>query len=172
VHNPGRAIVLVVLGLAAGGYVGAKLSRYDVPIPEAVRKAIPEPGAAGTRVEVLNAGGREGMAQLATDQLRDRGFDVVYFGNEQPFGRETSEVVARTDDSVSARAVGRSLGIPAFRVEPDSSRYVDVTVILGTDWEPSEAAVAGESARPWWDVQRLRDRLEELARRVVEAGNG
>ena len=41
------------------------------------------------RVEVLNAGGEPGMARMATDQLRDRGFDVVYFGNAESFGRDS-----------------------------------------------------------------------------------
>lgn len=152
--------------------MGARLSRYEVQVPEAVRQVIPEPSAAGTRVEVLNAGGREGMAQLATDHLRDRGFDVVYFGNEQPFGRDTSVVVARIDDVVPAYAVGRSLRIPIVRIEPDSSRYVDVTVLLGTDWEPAGGVAYGGSTQPRWDVQWLRDRLEALARRVVHSGTG
>lgn len=95
------------------------------------------PSASGerVRVEVLNAGGRAGMARLATEQLRDRRFDVVYFGNARA-AVERSEVLARTGGEESARRVAEVLGIPRedVRSEPDSTLYVDVTVRLGPDW--------------------------------------
>ena len=76
------------------------------------------------------------MAGAATDILRWQGFDVVYFGNEPSFGRDTSLVLARTALEGAAEAVSEGLGIGAYGAEADSTRLVDVTVLLGTDWEP------------------------------------
>ena len=117
------------------------------------------------RVEVLNGAGVPGIAARATEHLRDRGFDVVYFGNESAFGRSTSLVVDRTARSGALDSVSRALRIDAKEVDRDSTRLVDVTVLLGSDWtpesasdlEPAEQARAGETAsmdRPWWDLRR------------------
>jgi hypothetical protein len=35
-----------------------------------------------------------------------------------------------------ARSVAEALRIPASEADPDSTRLVDVTVLLGADWEP------------------------------------
>ncbi len=85
-----RALVLLGVVLAAGIFIGSAVSQWN-PLPQ---QEIVEPpprnftaaGLGRVRVEVLNAGGREDMARLATDHLRDRGFDVVYFGNAEEFG--------------------------------------------------------------------------------------
>ena len=106
---------------------------------EDTRPALPEedlPSAQGERirVEVLNGGGRAGMARLATEELRDRGFDVVYFGNGSPV--EASVVLDRVGRPDLARDVARGLGVERVLSEADSSRFVDVTVHLGPDWGP------------------------------------
>lgn len=111
------------------------------------------------------------MAGAATDILRRQGFDVVYFGNEPSFGRDTSLVLARTPLEGAAEAVSGGLGIGALGAEADSTRLVDVTVLLGTDWEPpsppgpdgtgAEAAGgSGDAAPPerasrWESILRL-----------------
>lgn len=93
------------------------------------------------RVEVLNAGGMVGAARAATDELRDQGFDVVYYGNAPAFGRDTTVILDRTDWPEAAHrvadALGRTLGRLEVRTEPDSTLYVDVTVLLGADWPGS-----------------------------------
>ncbi|MEC9298968.1 MAG: LytR C-terminal domain-containing protein, partial [Gemmatimonadota bacterium] len=76
-----RALVLLGVVLAAGIFIGSAVSQWN-PLPQ---QEVVEPpprnftaaGLGRVRVEVLNAGGREDMARLATDHLRDRGFDVV-----------------------------------------------------------------------------------------------
>lgn len=89
------------------------------------------------RVEVLNAGGRAGMARQATERLRDRRMDVVYFGNAPAV--ERSEVLDRVGRPEWARRAAEALGIGVVRSEPDSTLLVDVTVRLGPDWEPPAA---------------------------------
>ena len=87
------------------------------------------------RVEVLNASSRRGLARQATLHLRDRGFDVVGIGNA-PESRDSTLVIDRIGRPEWARLVGDALGGSAVESRPDSSRYVDVTVLLGATWRP------------------------------------
>jgi len=114
------------------------------------------------RVEVLNAGGVRGMAGQARNLLRADGFDVVFFGNADQFGREHSAVLARTGQYEAARTVAEALGIETVVLEPDGSRLVDVTVLLGSDWtvDPgddtgSETSDIDARTSAWWDVRRF-----------------
>ncbi len=176
-REPLWPVILVVAVLAVGLGVGSVLTGPDVPV-EMVRDRPDDDAMADSsieipspedriRVEVLNGAGVAGMASRATELLRDRGFDVVFFGNEASFGREASVVLDRTARGGALDSVGRSLGIMERRAETDSTRLVDITVLLGTDWEdreisapPSEAAAgeATEESPPWWDVRRFLQR--------------
>ncbi len=118
------------------------------------------------RVEVLNGSGVPGAAGRATELLRDDGFDVVHFGNESSFGRDSSLVLDRTQKDGALESVSESLGIGARRSDPDASFLVDITVLLGTDWNPIETesegptgSVEGEQSEDtgWsrWDPRRF-----------------
>jgi len=89
------------------------------------------------RVEVLNAAGVAGLARRATEHLRDRGFDVVAFGNAAVSGQARTIVFARTSDVDDARAVAAALGVDSVALEPDPQLFLDVTVQLGRDWPPT-----------------------------------
>jgi hypothetical protein len=112
------------------------------------------------RVEVLNAGGIRGMAARARDELRSAGFDVVFYGNAATFDEAETRVVARTGSLESARAVMEALGVGVVESSPDTTRFVDVTVLLGTDWtgktapEPDTSGEDGDE-EAWWDLRRL-----------------
>lgn len=86
------------------------------------------------RVEVLNAAGINGLARSATERLRSAGYDVVYYGNAPEFGRDTSVVLDRLGRPEDSRAVAEAVGIPLVREAMDTTLYLDVTVIVGTDW--------------------------------------
>jgi hypothetical protein len=105
-------------------------ARFDVPrAPAGVR----------VRVQVINTTRTRGLARRATRVLRDQGFDVVEMTTGGPM-RDTTLVLDRSGHPAWAATVARVLG-PAARAEarPDSSRYLDVTVLLGTAWRaPSE----------------------------------
>lgn len=106
------------------------------------------------RVEVLNAGGVAGQARAATLELRDIGFDVVHFGNADRFDREASAVVDRVGRPDFARSVADALGIASVTSEPDPNLFVDVTVLLGSEWRSAQGAeLTGEDtpAREPWD---------------------
>ncbi|MEO8578725.1 MAG: LytR C-terminal domain-containing protein [Gemmatimonadales bacterium] len=90
------------------------------------------PDGVRIKVEVLNATKTKGLARKATLYLRGRGFDVVGSGNvsEQ---RTASIVYDRSSHPEWARLVARAMNAPVVE-RPDSSRYLDVTVIIGADW--------------------------------------
>ena len=111
-------------------------------------------GLGRVRVEVLNAGGEDGMARLATEHLRDHGFDVVFFGNAEAFGQDSTVVLDRSGRIEAALAVGGALGSTSVESRPDANLYLDVTVLLGRDWVPGtppEEAIA--DCVPWWDLR-------------------
>jgi hypothetical protein len=135
-----RGLIVLGIVLAAGVFIGSAMSQwYPLPSQEGVA---PPPlnataeGLGRVRVEVLNAGGEVGMARLATDHLRDGGFDVVYFGNAVAFGQDSTVVLDRSARPQAAAAVARSLGTPWVESQPDTNLYLDVTVLLGCGWVP------------------------------------
>jgi len=87
-------------------------------------------------LEVLNGIGISGLANEFTDFLRDQGFDVVRFTNAQRFDYPRTLVINRGDDFEQAQLVARSLGLENAAVEnmPDPSLQLDVTVVLGQDY--------------------------------------
>ncbi len=91
-------------------------------------------GEATAVVEVLNGTGRAGLARTATRLLRSRGIDVVSYGNADSSAQ--SVILLRRGSQARARAVLHALGTGAIQVALDSTRHVDVTVILGSDFHP------------------------------------
>jgi len=146
------AVVLLV-GILVGSAVSQWGGAPALPLPQGVRSRVAD---GRVRVEVLNGGGFAGAAREATETLRGLGFDVVYFGNAGSFDRDSSVVLDRMGALGRARDVADALGIRNLRSEPDSNLYLDVTVVLGRDWQPApawepEAGPAVVSGRPWWD---------------------
>lgn len=87
------------------------------------------------RVQVLNATPVRGLARRAVMHLRDRGFDVLEMGTaaEQ---LDSTVVLDRSGHPDWARRVAEALGGARVESRPDSSRYLDVTVLLGRSWRP------------------------------------
>lgn len=152
-----RAAATFLVILLVGALVGSALSQWGgtglLPGTEG-----PKPRSAGrVRVEVLNGGGHVGAAREATEVLRGAGFDVVFFGNAGTFDRDSSVVLDRIGSLEGARDVADALGIRRVLSEPDSNLYLDVTVVLGRDWEPAPPPTGEplvEPVRPWWDPRR------------------
>jgi len=153
-------LIVVVVVLAAGIFIGSAVSQWK-PLPQQ-EQAAPQPrtftaaGLGRVRVEVLNAGGREDMARLATDYLRDRGFDVVSYANAPNFGQDSTIVLDRAGRPQAAEAVARALGADRVESRPNANLYLDVTVLLGSGWAPDMPVDEGESEEaPWWDLRRF-----------------
>lgn len=89
-------------------------------------------------VEVLNATKVRGLARRAALTLRDKGFDVVSTGtNRDQF--DSTQVLDRTGHRDWAVLAAKAMGGGAVLVRPDSSREVDLTVLIGASWRaPSE----------------------------------
>ena len=126
----GAAVVLVVgisIWAVARGRSAAPRPFHatDVRAPEGVR----------VRVQVLNATRVRGLARRATLHLRDRGFDVVEVGTTQPV-RDSTLVLDRSNHPEWAALVAKALGATRVESRPDTSRYLDVTVLLGDSWRP------------------------------------
>lgn len=87
------------------------------------------------RVQVLNATSVRGLARRATMYLRDRGLDVVETGTS-PDLLDSTVVLDRSGHPERAQRVAVALGGARVQSRPDSSRYLDVTVLLGRAWRP------------------------------------
>jgi hypothetical protein len=127
-------LVLIGAGIAAAVYlrrptpgpVTAEIGpRFDRLVPEGTR----------VRVEVLNATDARGLARRAMFVLRDAGFDVVYYGTTSERADSTT-VLDRTGHAEWAALAVRAMGGGRTTAKPDSSRYVDLTVLVGRQWSP------------------------------------
>jgi hypothetical protein len=87
------------------------------------------------RVQVLNTTRTRGLARRATRVLRDRGFDVVELGTTTPT-LDTTIVLDLSGHPDWASTVAGVLKPARVVARPDSSRYLDVTVLLGRSWRP------------------------------------
>lgn len=91
------------------------------------------PAGVRIKVEVLNATRNRGLARRVTLYLRDRGFDVVAMGTS---GRMQSNTVVldRSNHPEWAKVLGQVLRADTVQERPDTSRYLDATVLIGSDW--------------------------------------
>ncbi len=143
------SLVLATVAIGVGILVaGSGVAPLPV-VSDAQRGPIP-----GTRVQVLNAGGIAGSARDATEYLRDFGFDVVDYGNAGDFDADTSVVLDRVGRDETARAVADVLGINNVRSQPDSNLYVDVSVLLGSEWRRPDLPESDVLEQPaWWNLR-------------------
>jgi len=125
-------IILILCGVAwiVWQMLALRPNRTSVAAPKDARA----PDGVRIKVEVLNATQTKGLARKATLYLRDRGFDVVGSGNvtEQ---RSKTVVYDRSGHADWAALVGKAMEAPVVS-RPDTSRYLDATVLIGDDWRP------------------------------------
>ncbi len=158
-----RGIVIALLF----GVVGAFLASLWLEIRRETPAAQMAPAGLwegrNIRVEVLNGAGVHDLAMRATARLRDQEFDVVYYGNAADFEQDSSVAIARLDSVEPARRVADALGLHRVVHEPDRNLYLDVTVILGSDWQEGTGEAAAVEARGlplWWGrLKRAAGRL-------------
>lgn len=132
--------VLTCLVLAGGAYaVRARRGVAALSASPDVVDSLRAPAGVRVRVAVINTTRTRGLARRATRVLRDHGFDVVEMGTGSP-QRDSTLVLDRSGHPAWAATIAKLLG-SAARVETrrDSSRYLDVTVLLGSSWRaPAE----------------------------------
>ncbi|MEO8910884.1 MAG: LytR C-terminal domain-containing protein [Gemmatimonadaceae bacterium] len=126
-------ILLALLVLTALIWFGVRALNNRTPnVVVSVPDNAKPPEGVRIKVEVLNGTRTKGLARRATLFLRDLGFDVVGSGTNAA-QRTQTVVYDRSGHPDWAARVGRAMGSPVIE-QPDSSRYLDVTVILGVDW--------------------------------------
>lgn len=133
----GRWILLALIVGGTGVYFGKRYEKSTASLETDIRAGTAVsmvPPGIRIKVEVLNATKVRGLARKATMFLRDRGFDVVSVGttSEQ---RAKTLVLDRSGNAEWATLVARAFGATT-ESRPDSSRYLDVTVLVGADWRP------------------------------------
>lgn len=128
-----RLSVAGIAILLVGGVLLARGWRSDGTA--SARAAAPDVADTAQRikVEVLNATDVRGLARRATLHLRDRGFDVLYMGTATT-QLDSTLVLDRSGNPGRAQRVADALGGARVESRPDSSRYLDVTVMLGRSW--------------------------------------
>ena len=127
------AVFVIVGATLAARSMRARSEPQRPPPPDATA-----PAGQRVRVQVLNATSVRGLARRATIHLRDRGFDVVEMGTS-PDHRDSTLVLDRSGHPEWARRVADALGGARVETRPDSSRYLDVTVLVGRSWRaPAE----------------------------------
>lgn len=136
----GIFVTLLAVAVLVGSLVAGMFGRGAGTPAAPTNPAATTPGEAAMpagrmRVQVLNASGRAGLAREATRVLRDRGFDVLEFGNGKGYPPDSSVVLDRTGHVELARQVADAVGIRRVTAKPDSNLYLDVTVVLGRDWK-------------------------------------
>jgi LytR cell envelope-related transcriptional attenuator len=129
-------IALIAIG-AVGGTVAAVALRPRPAAPP-IEHAYAIPSAdQRILVEVLNATPRPGLARAAARALRRRGLDVIFFGNGDVGGdADSTRIIARRGNRAAAERVARALGRGVVKVQIDTLRRVDVSVLLGNDYRP------------------------------------
>ena len=127
-----------VAAVAVGGVWGVRRYRHTAGAPVVVRRdTTSAPQGQRVLVEVLNSSGIIGLAKRATFLLRDRGFDVVGFGNDPKGRRSQTVIVDYTNKPEAADRLARVLGGAKIERGKDSlDRGLDLTVKLGSGYKP------------------------------------
>jgi len=126
---------IVVLVLVAAGTAGSMLRRSHRSVVAAPTVEIRAPEGARIRVQVLNGTKTRGLARRATILLRDRGFDVVETGTTTN-ASDTTLVLDLSGHPAWAATVAKLFQPARVATRADSSRYLDVAVVLGASWRP------------------------------------
>ena len=109
----------------------SETARRMVPLP------ISPPSATRLRIRLLNGTDDPARRDVAFDSLIDLGLEVSVIGNGPEFGVDRSSVIYhQAADRGSAEALAASIGASVDFVE-DVDLPVDLTVVVGTDWETS-----------------------------------
>ena len=139
---------LVVALIAAGGWYAVRTYRARsslaavgqhpvAPGPDTTNDSLARaPTGVRVKVQVINATRVRGLARRATQALRDRGYDVVEVGTTGQL-RDTTLVIDRAGHPDWARRVVRAIGGGRVETRPDSSHYLDLTVLVGRTWHPA-----------------------------------
>jgi len=91
------------------------------------------------RVAVMNGCGREGLASIFAQKLRNIGYDVVngQGENADSFDFNISVILNRKGNKNYAKTLAKDLGIREILDQYSANPYIieDLVVIIGRDWD-------------------------------------
>ena len=136
-------LAIILLAIAVGAYRGrtgrcrgvACVSRPSGPAADDSPIGRVVPDTTRITVEVLNATDTRGVARQAMFALRDAGFDVVFHGNTLE-RRDSTEILDRSGHTGWAMLAAKAMRGGRILQQPDSSRFLDLTVLVGRNWTP------------------------------------
>ncbi len=140
----GGVVSIVALGALGGWYQFGLKRTARSPQPAPAQREAPAvvadtlaraPGGVRIRVRVINGTDVRGLARRATLVLRDLGYDVVDFDGDAKAQRERTVILSHTKHADWAQRIQRAMSASAIEVSTDSAHYVDLTVLLGSDWK-------------------------------------
>ena len=130
-------VLTIIVALGARAVVRSRrpTSAAAASAPASAPAGPRAPDSVRIRVQILNATTTRGLARRATMVLRDRGFDVVETGTiKGPV--DTTIVLDLSGHPEWAERVARVFAPARVKTRRDSSRYLDIAVLLGTTWRP------------------------------------
>ncbi len=99
------------------------------------------------RIAVMNGCGREGLASMFADELRNLGYDVVngQGKNADSFDFDISVILDRKSNKEYAETVANDLGIIEILDQYSANPYIieDLVVIIGRDWDTLKISKEG-----------------------------
>jgi len=128
--------VVLLMAIGAGGVaLSRSRTRSHIPATTGTSSGVVAPEGVRIRVQVLNGTRTRGLARRATILLRDRGFDVVETGTSKAQA-DTTLVLDLSGHPDWAKRVASLFPPARIQARADSSRYLDVTVVVGSTWRP------------------------------------
>jgi anionic cell wall polymer biosynthesis LytR-Cps2A-Psr (LCP) family protein len=95
----------------------------------------PAPIGDEIRMEILNGSSNPGQAQNLRNYFLEYGFNVVHFGNALRSDYENTMVIDRIGRPDLAKSIADIINCKEVYTRVDESLLVDVTIILGNDFE-------------------------------------
>jgi hypothetical protein len=120
---------------------GQDATAIQQTVEKPAESTVQTPSASEIKLQILNGCGVRGIASRVRGIMRDRGFDVMSFGNAARLNYPQTLLLVRSEGKraeLAAEVVARSLGVDKsrIRIERDPSLVdIDVTVILGLDYK-------------------------------------
>ena len=113
---------------------------YPKPAAPAAPRAQPQPGtrAAATTVDVLNGGGKPGLASRVSQAMVQAGFKTGQVGNTTPLS--TTEVRYGTGEAANASRIASAFGVTSAASASVAANHVEVVLGAGTTTAPTVSA--------------------------------
>jgi hypothetical protein len=138
-----RRVLIVGAVFACAVVTAGWITGRRRPVPAVPQTDAAIPGAfPRVTVEVLNGTRTAGLALAATLRLRHERLDVVYFGNADT-GRGNhlhNTIFVRRGDTAGVGRALVALGSADVVSAPDTTRMVDLSVLLGSAFTTAAAA--------------------------------